>query len=172
MVKERRLRQQGSSVVAGREGGNKSSVLKFAAKLRHCRTMMKRWCASHFYSIRKEKKLIEVEIQELNRIEERLVLTPNQFERRQGLRDKLTRVLDDEELLWRTRAKKNWLKEGDLNTKFFHAFANGRKWANCIGVLEEDGRVFSREGEKKSYFARKLYELFSTSEPEEKSVGD
>ncbi len=109
---------------------------------------MKRWCTSHFYSIRKEKKRIEAEIQELDKLEEWVLLTTNQFDSRQGLRDRLTRVLNDEEVLWRTRAKQNWLKEGDRNTKFFHAFANGRKRANCIGVLEEDGRVFSREGEK------------------------
>ena len=39
------------------------------------------------------------------------------------LRGKLNDLLDDEEMYWGQRAKAHWLKEGDKNTKFFHAQA-------------------------------------------------
>ncbi len=152
--------------------GGKSGVLDFTAKLRHCRTMIKRWCASHFYSIRGEKNRIATEINELDRLEERQALTSEKFEYRQVLKDRLTKVLTDEEILWKTRAKQRWLKEGDGNTKFFHAYANGRKRSNQIGVVKEDGRVFSKEADKKQYFARWFKDLFSPPDNGTSSFGD
>ncbi|KAK1274399.1 hypothetical protein QJS04_geneDACA021886 [Acorus gramineus] len=46
-----------------------------------------------------------------------------------------------EELEWKQRSKERWLKEGDLNTKFFHKVANMRRRINHIGSLELDGVV-------------------------------
>jgi hypothetical protein len=46
--------------------------------------------------------------------------------------------LDKEELWWRQRAKEEWLKLGDRNTKFFHACASARKRRNYVGLLIED----------------------------------
>ncbi len=123
--------------------------------------MIRRWCASHFYSIREEKKRIETEIHGLDRLEERQTLTAEQFANRQEWKERLNKVLLDEETLWSTRAKQRWLKEGDRNTKFFHAVANGRKRSNQIGTLEEDGRVICREEDKKAYFVNSFKKLFS-----------
>ena len=47
----------------------------------------------------------------------------------------LTKLLEDEELYWKQRAKAFWLENGDLNTKFFHAQALGRKAANKVSSL-------------------------------------
>ncbi|OAY85604.1 hypothetical protein ACMD2_24263 [Ananas comosus] len=62
--------------------------------------------------------------------------------------------------MWKTRAKQRWLKEGDGNTKFFHAVANGRKRVNSIEVIEDNGRYISREEQKRSYFLNKFKQLF------------
>ena len=43
------------------------------------------------------------------------------------LRGELNDLLDDEEMYWGQRAKAHWLKEGDKNTKFFHAQASERR---------------------------------------------
>lgn len=40
---------------------------------------------------------------------------------------KLNELLLQEELYWKQRAKLFWLKEGDENTRFFHASASARK---------------------------------------------
>ncbi|KAI0524469.1 hypothetical protein KFK09_003839 [Dendrobium nobile] len=39
---------------------------------------------------------------------------------------------------WRQRAKAKWMKEGDSNSTFFHAFTNGRRNGNSIKQLKND----------------------------------
>jgi hypothetical protein len=41
-------------------------------------------------------------------------------------------------MYWRQRAKTHWYRDGDLNTKFFHAAATSRKKVNKILSLESD----------------------------------
>jgi hypothetical protein len=53
----------------------------------------------------------------------------------QTARDSLTKVLKQEEDYWRQRAKTHWLRDGDSNTKFFHAIASARKKRNNIAKL-------------------------------------
>jgi carbamoylphosphate synthase small subunit len=47
-------------------------------------------------------------------------------------------VLIQEEAYWRQRAKMHWLKEGDLNTKFFHMSASARAKVKKIEKLRND----------------------------------
>lgn len=64
------------------------------------------------------------------------------------VKDQLAKLLLQEDNCWRQRAKVNWLKESDLNTKFFHSKATFRKKHNTIGKLvEEEGvEICDQEG--------------------------
>ena len=49
-------------------------------------------------------------------------------------------LLKQQDIYWKQRAKKFWLKDGDSNSKFFHAFASRRKKKNKIERLKGDDR--------------------------------
>ena len=54
---------------------------------------------------------------------------------------RLAKLLEDEELYWKQRAKAFWLENGDLNTNFFHAQALCRKVPNKVSSLVDDNGI-------------------------------
>ncbi len=138
-----------------------SNVLTVVAKLRHCRKRMNEWKSTSFYAILNTKKALAEEIQKLDILEELAPLSPQQAESRIRLKGRLKEIAVDEELLWQCRAKQHWLREGDGNTKFFHAFANGRRRSNTIHEVESAGVILRREEDKREYFFQKFKEVFA-----------
>ena len=48
--------------------------------------------------------------------------------------------LDKEDTMWKQRSRLNWFKEGDRNTRFFHAKASSRFQKNLIeGIYNDEG---------------------------------
>ncbi|MQL79586.1 hypothetical protein Taro_012028 [Colocasia esculenta] len=59
---------------------------------------------------------------------------------------KLEQILLQEERLWRQKSRLKWLKDGDNNTKFFHAYAlTQRKNSQISKLHKEDGTVVNAE---------------------------
>ena len=83
------------------------------------------------------------------------------------LRREINELLDCEETIWRQRSKTHWYREGDRNTKFFHARASERrKKKNTILGLWNDGGVWCESKDNIvataiSYFKK----IYSTSSP-------
>ncbi|XP_023920366.1 uncharacterized protein LOC112031886 [Quercus suber] len=56
------------------------------------------------------------------------------------LRKDINELLDSEETLWHQHSKIHWYREGDRNTKFFHARASDRRKKNTIlGPWNDEG---------------------------------
>ena len=45
-------------------------------------------------------------------------------------------LLQSHEIFWKQRAKSIWLKEGDINSRYFHIMASTRKKKNVIGKFQ------------------------------------
>lgn len=71
-------------------------------------------------------------------------------------------ILKDKEELWGLKSRAIWLSSGDENTKFFHAYAKGRKCQNMIWELQDDREVKASSFEDLSAMGvrhfRKLFE--------------
>lgn len=73
------------------------------------------------------------------------------------LRMRMTHLMIQEDKYWRQRANTHWYRDGDLNTKFFHASATSRKKVNRINFLDNDegARIADEQGMRqvaKEYF--------------------
>jgi len=60
---------------------------------------------------------------------------PPEFNR---LNEELSILEVPEDIFWRWRAKKHWLRGADANTKYYHRFASARKRKNTISKLKDD----------------------------------
>ncbi|XP_074373955.1 uncharacterized protein LOC141714329 [Apium graveolens] len=59
-------------------------------------------------------------------------------------KNKLDELLSHEEAYWKQSAKIFWLKDGDTNSKLFHAAASSRKKLNYLtGLKDEDGSLIT-----------------------------
>ena len=78
---------------------------------------------------RKRKELVEIEVDSMaGRGNNKL----------QALFDDIKKLMDLEECMWNQRSKVDWLKHGDLNTKYFHCHATERTKRNLILGLENE----------------------------------
>ncbi|KAE8655251.1 hypothetical protein F3Y22_tig00117034pilonHSYRG01593 [Hibiscus syriacus] len=55
--------------------------------------------------------------------------------------DELKEIIDKDEAYWLQRSRVAWLRDGDKNTTFFHARANGRRKKNWIEGIEPDEEI-------------------------------
>ena len=74
-------------------------------------------------------------------------LNDNEAEIR-DLKKEINEILTREEMMWKQRSRVEWLRNGDRNTKFFHASASQRRRKNRIdGVMDSKGVWHAEEGE-------------------------
>ncbi|XP_042964722.1 uncharacterized protein LOC122298944 [Carya illinoinensis] len=65
-----------------------------------------------------------------------------------ALQDEVEVFMEDEELIWKQRAKQQWLKDGDRNSKFFHKCASHRRKVNVIkSITDERGNRATNRAE-------------------------
>ncbi|XP_039137390.1 uncharacterized protein LOC120274917 [Dioscorea cayenensis subsp. rotundata] len=133
-----------------------------AKKVSSLREQLRHWAKFSFGSIKLKKLELLQEIDKLDVMKESRCLTPQEVHQEHTLREKLGDTLKQEELYWKQRSRLNWLKEGDENTKFFHATANGRKNRNFINSLQLVGREISQPREIGKLFVDMFHQQFGS----------
>ncbi|CAA0810710.1 Unknown protein, partial [Striga hermonthica] len=80
------------------------------------------------------------------------------------LKKELDKAYEQEESFWKQRSRNQWLKEGDRNTRFFHALTLQRRKKNAITrLIDREGEV--RESQEEiTACVLDFYKLFFTSE--------
>lgn len=87
-------------------------------------------------------------------------LTLFETRQEQELQESLGKICNQEEIYWKQRSQMQWLQEGDENTKFFYAVANGRKNRNFIPriMINDDSLMDPKDIGK--IFMEKFKQLF------------
>jgi hypothetical protein len=107
-----------------------SSIDKWAVlrrKLDSCRKDLKCWAKTY-----DDKKTMDIQKLEESLQEVQKEGDPGKLEVEMSLKEELDNLLEAEDLKWRQRAKEDWLKYGDRNTKYFHACASQKNCRNLI----------------------------------------
>ena len=80
-------------------------------------------------------------------------------------------TLKQQEIYWQQRAKQFWLKDGDSNTKSFHAYASKRRQKNKIIKLQgPDGEWHYRYGDLGDFMQQYFKDLFTSTQGETASM--
>lgn len=74
-----------------------------------------------------------------DRIEETRPLAAHEFKLRCKLKQRAYELANNLEERWRQRARINWLKLGDRNTRFFHVSASARMRKNMVRSISQHG---------------------------------
>ncbi|GJS92282.1 reverse transcriptase [Tanacetum coccineum] len=86
--------------------------------------------------------------------------------RHSKLQGEIKELLIREEILWRQHSRVQWLKEGDLNTRFFHFNASNRRRRNKISRLRDEAKNWVVDDEGLGNLVSNYFEaVFTSSQP-------
>jgi flavorubredoxin len=84
----------------------------------------------------------------------------------QQLKSELMALQEEEDAHWRQRAKEEWLKFGDRNSKYFHACVNQKRKAKMINqIVDEHGQVWETQEQIGEVFVNFFQHLFTAETP-------
>ncbi|XP_059064650.1 uncharacterized protein LOC131856751 [Cryptomeria japonica] len=94
------------------------------------------WNREHFSNIFDKKLLVENDLKDVNREVLDRGMDEPLFLKEQILLTEYENILTKEEIFWKQKSRKTWLKDGDCNTKFFHNSTKQRRWVNQISNIK------------------------------------
>lgn len=133
-----------------------------SASLRKFSDKLKAWNKDKFGNVFKQKKRLQLRLEGVQKV---LIshTTPAILKLKRRLREERNEVLLQEEIVWQQKAKIDWLKYGDRNTKFFHTATLTRKRRNRIDVLLDKQGAWVEDEKKSKEMACRFYAGLFTS---------
>ncbi|XP_059315433.1 uncharacterized protein LOC132066055 [Lycium ferocissimum] len=118
----------------------------FHHKLKKVKAALAQWSKATFGNIFQEIEALE-EIIKVKETQFQNFPTPTNRQELHKVQAELNRYLHLEEDFWKQKAGMQWFQDGDRNTKFFHAYVQGRRKRMQIRRIQgEDGSWIEEEG--------------------------
>lgn len=129
-------------------------------RIERCKKGLQKW---HNAEVGLPKRSLENKMKLLSEVQGKEE-NPNK-ESTKRLKEDIHALMEKEEWRWKQRAKIEWLKHGDRNSKFFHACANQRRVRNKIrAIWDEHGRNAETQEEIRGIFVEYFMGLFTAGE--------
>ena len=112
---------------------------------------------------KKEKQELLKKADELDKKAETQLLSQQEIDLKQCVKDRLAHLLREEEIKWFQREKTKELLQGDDNTKYFQLVANGKRRKTRIFLLEQEEGIIEGEENLKKYITKYYKGLFGPS---------
>ncbi|XP_027156321.1 uncharacterized protein LOC113757111 [Coffea eugenioides] len=145
---------------AWRQGNDGSRMYKVTQKIKLCRTALLKWRNKVQGNSKLKIDRIKGQLQELKECD-----ISDKKERGKILKSSLREAYRQEEIYWSQKARLQWLKEGDKNTKFFHACVKDRRRLNRMKHIQrENGSWATNEEDLGTEIAAYYTKLFEASE--------
>jgi Reverse transcriptase (RNA-dependent DNA polymerase) len=132
-------------------------------KLIKLRKSIRQWKKNRVGNLTYQKKVCKEVLIWLDQKSERRQLTTLELLTKDLVRDRLQRIVQMEEHMWKQRAKRIWVKQGDKNTAFFHATASMQKRTNWISTIKDDSQQHSAHNDKAAALHRYFCSLLGMS---------
>ena len=143
-----------------KERRGETSLQKWQNKIRSLRQFLRGWAINMNGAYKKEKQELLRKADLLDREAETRLLSQQELDLKQCIKDRLVLLLREEEIKWFQRAKTKDLLEGDSNTKYFQMIANGKRRKTRILRLEQEDGVIEGEENLKKYITKYYKQLF------------
>lgn len=138
-----------------------SKNLSLPDKLRAVKSSLKKWNEFEFGIIDSNISNVEHKIHLLDSIANDRNLSSQELMDRNAAQADLRDWLKRKESLWAQKSRVSWLKEGDRNTRFFHAMASVRLRKNSIESILHKGASVESPNEIKRAAMEYYKEIFS-----------
>ncbi|CAI0556305.1 unnamed protein product, partial [Linum tenue] len=138
----------------------------FGQRLRMLKEKIRKWNKEEFRKVDVRIAEILAEIKMLDGKEEDGPISVEDRSRRDTLKYDLDKVLLMEEVAWRQKSRENWLKVGDMNSRYFHGVVNHNRRRNFISSLKFNGTPVEGQSALKAAFVEHYSAVFK----EEKKV--
>ena len=139
-----------------------TAMFRLMQKIKQCRIKLLTWSQSQ---IRATPRKIAAKKAQLFLLEQQPRETYNGREVN-ALRRELAILMEKEEIHWRQRSRVAWLREGDRNTKYYHACATQRKKTNTIsGIMDSEDVWQTEKGAIGVVVENYFNSLFATTNP-------
>lgn len=145
-------------------------MYKFTAKLKRLQRALKDWNYTIFGDVFRNIKDAEAEVKRLEEVFDNTGLDRD-LTQLNCAQAQLLRSLAEEEDFWRQKAREKWIKEGDRNTKFFHASVIEKRQRLTITKMKDShGQWLTSEASIKDHAVEFYQTLFSVESHDQEEV--
>lgn len=121
-----------------------SSMATLVRKLNHVAQVLKRWGANKVLQGKMAKDKILQQLASFGCLEEAGLLNDSDRLCRNTLKTEFKKIFLREEIYWKQRSKKKWIKVGDRNTQYFQMIASERRRINYIAFIKVGEQTFHK----------------------------